>query len=330
MAKLTKTPKTLGSVGHSSVGFTIGQGKSHGKLILLGEHTVVYGRTAIAYPLSTLTVHAQAQLGSGIHEIESPYYTGPVLTTAAITAAPHKAIEMSLALVKQKDKILRIKLHSDLPMSRGLGSSAAVAAAIAGAICDLFKHQVSAQDKYEIVQAAEQIAHGKSSGLDASAICAGEAIVFQDGRFTNLKTNLEAYFIIADTGVHGLTRKAVSDVRNFHNTAPKTVNKLLDEAEVLTQEALRKLATGDEVGLGKAMFASHKILQKLGVSHPQLDALVNSAKAHGALGAKLTGGGQGGCIVALTKTATEAAALGEYLLAEGAANIWISPSKKLN
>ena len=330
MAKLTKTPKTLGSASRNPVGSTTGQGKSHGKLILLGEHVVVYGRTAIAYPLNTLTVHAQAKLGSGVHEIESPYDAGPVLTTAAITAAPHKAIEMSLALVKQKDKILRIKLHSDLPMSRGLGSSAAVAAAIAGAICDLFKHQVSAQQKYEIVQAAEQIAHGKSSGLDASAICAGEAIVFQDGKFTNLKTNLEAYFIIADTGIHGLTRKAVSDVRTFYEADPKTVNALLDKAEVLTQDALTKLATGDEKGLGELMFSAHTILQQLGVSHPQLDKLVNSAKAHGALGAKLTGGGQGGCIVALTKTAAEATTLGEQLLAEGAANIWISPSKKLD
>ena len=283
-----------------------GIGKAHSKIILMGEHSVVYGHPAIALPLKNIEVTCRITAGDETLKFDM---TDPLVT----------AIFAALEYLGQEDAQLTYLVDSQVPQRRGMGSSAAVAIAAIRAIFDYFDQDLTADLLENLVNQAEMIAHSNPSGLDAKTCLSDRPIKFiRNLGFASLTMNLDAYLVIADTGIHGHTSEAVDKVRKSGQTALPLLKNLGD----LALEAEKAIEQADLQGLGNAINQAHGLLARLGVSCPEADHLVQVARSAGALGAKMSGGGLGGCIIALVKTSEEAERLIQKLKEEGAINTW--------
>lgn len=300
------------------------QGHAAGKIILMGEHAVVYGYPAIALPFSAVQVQVTVEAKGDSLELSCALYRGLVHEMPRVWESLKHAIRLSLyRLGAPTDPGLYIEIHSTIPPERGMGSSAAVAVAIARALFAFYGKDLSDQELWEIVQSAEAIAHGNPSGVDAAITSGQEPIWFvKGGTLEPLELRLAAYLIVADTGKMGQTLSAVEDVAQLLRTQPAMEAELAALGN-LTQEARTYLATNQAEKLGQAMSQAHHHLRILGVSDEALDKLVTVAQEAGALGAKLTGGGRGGCMIALADSRERAEELVLVLKEAGASQTWI-------
>lgn len=294
----------------------LGKGRAAAKLILLGEHVVLYGRPAISLPVPRIGVRATAYRSRG---------TVPRLGDTAVSRQAMAAVCAHLGVPQEG---LAVAVDSDIPSERGLGSSAAVAAAVIAAVADLWDRKLSGETLFALIQESETLAHGNASGVDArTVIGAGGPLWFQDGVTRSLPvadSADRAVLVVADTGIAGSTRQAVATVRGRLGELGAVGAELLEQAGDLTRGAAEDLRLGRLAELGCAMTAAQRILVRLGVSCPAVDDLVAAALTGGALGAKLSGGGLGGCVIALT---TDAPATRAALLAAGAHRCFEVPLK---
>ncbi|WP_019795011.1 mevalonate kinase [Streptococcus sobrinus] len=285
----------------------IGIGRAHSKIILIGEHSVVYGYSAIALPLKNIEVVCQVQASDQALEID----ISDPLSTAVFAA---------LEFLDKSDEKISVEIESNVPAKRGMGSSAAVAIAAIRAVFDYFDQSLSLPDLEMLANQAEIIAHENPSGLDAKTCLSDTAIKFiRNLGFSEMAMDLGACLVIADTGIHGHTREAVSKVRSLEEKALPYLHRLGNLASTIEIGLLAK----DLLVVGQAMNRAHDELNHLGVSSPEANHLVQIAKNQGALGAKMSGGGLGGCIIALCRHQEEAVALATELEKEGAVNTWI-------
>ena len=283
---------------HSSI--REGHGQTWAKAILLGEHSVVYGHPAVALPLQDLRMRATATPTSGASTLSSLDYSGPVNQAGARFASVARAFEVAREFSGCLDQAFEIVTVSDFPHERGLGSSAAAAGAIIRSVLDASERKAGADELFALTQMAEQIAHGKPSGLDAAATCSPCPIRFQGGQMRPLSQRIEnAWLIIADSGVHGSTREAVGGLRRRYENDPDNIGPRISCLGTLAQNAINALDRADAPALGATMDEAHAVLAELSLSLPLLDELTEAARGAGALGAKLTGGGLGGCVIAL-------------------------------
>lgn len=304
-----------------------GIGEANAKTILLGEHAVVYGRPAIAFPIPALTIQATAFFHDGPLALKTPLYDDVVPADTGVIEPLEKhlaeiALRNTLEFFALTAQNIRVTVEGVIPPARGLGSSAAVAGAIASAVASLHGIALSPEDRFSIVQSVERIAHGTPSGLDAYSTASRFPIWFQNGEATQLELQHYPTLIVADTGESGRTAAAVADVARFRELDRRVVDNHLDLLGDLTVQAREDLEQGEVVKLGGKLTHAHGILQDLGVSSDRLDELVSAALDHGALGAKLTGGGQGGCIVALVESSKQITGLTDALLSAGAVSVW--------
>lgn len=298
-----------------------GLGAAHGKTILLGEHSVVYGTPAVVLPLLDLQAAASVREASrGL--IDSDLYTGPISAAPKEMAPVVTAIQDAAERVDVRADRIEVTLRSTIPFERGLGSSAAVAAAIVRAVANAAGRRLSPAENHELVQRAETVAHGTSSGMDGHAVQSLVPLRFQAGKPTQVKVAGQMTFVIADTGTVGSTAAAVNGVRMLREVHPRRVDRLLDSLGALSDDGVTALATGDGPALGRTMTSAHEHLATLGVSAPALDALVGAAEDAGALGAKLTGSGLGGCALALAPDQESAGNLAAAMTAVGATRVW--------
>lgn len=307
-----------------------GAGRAHGKAILLGEHTVVHGTPALAFPLPTLEARAVARRGgpevpSGIDSRAGQQFRFTAGDGSAGSSGAHVAVEEALRRWGSAGEVVEVVLDCEIPPARGLGSSAACAAAAVRAVADLYGRTVGSETLYELVQCGEQFAHGRASGVDASAAVAAGPIRFQAGTARELAVGLDAALVIADTGTAGATQHAVAAVRRKLDADRRAADRLLERAANLIESAAADLAAGHAEPLGKTLLEFQGLLTELGVSTPEIDTLVTAASDAGAYGAKLTGGGFGGCVLALTETGDGAANVRAALRRAGAVRTWIVP-----
>jgi mevalonate kinase len=301
----------------------VATGSAAGKAILLGEHAVVYGRPAIAVPLSDLRATAEvcaAAGGDGVCiralDLGKEYdlaerYADPA--AEALQATVRNAL--AYLGVDATAGGLAITVRSRIPVARGLGSGTAVATAVVRALAQHHGRQLPAPVVSDLVFRTEVILHGAPSGVDNTVVAYERPVWFRRGRAPELLAlDGDALVLaIADTGVPANTREAVAAVGARHAADPEGIEARFDAIGALAEAGRAALRGGDMARLGDLMTQNHEHLRALGVSTPALDGIVGAALAAGALGAKLSGGGRGGCAIALTTTTTRdavAAAMG--------------------
>lgn len=285
----------------------VGVGQAHSKIILIGEHAIVYGYPAISLPLLEVEVTCK------VVPAESPWrlYEEDTLSMA---------VYASLEYLDITEACIRCEIDSAIPEKRGMGSSAAISIAAIRAVFDYYQADLPHDVLEILVNRAEMIAHMNPSGLDAKTCLSDQPIRFiKNVGFTELEMDLSAYLVIADTGVYGHTREAIQVVQNKGKDALPFLHALGE----LTQQAEDAISQKDAEELGQILSQAHLHLKEIGVSSPEADHLVETALSHGALGAKMSGGGLGGCIIALADNLTHAQELAERLEEKGAVQTWI-------
>ncbi|WP_247912743.1 mevalonate kinase [Streptococcus sp. oral taxon 431] len=285
----------------------VGVGQAHSKIILIGEHAVVYGYPAISLPLLEVEVTCR------VVPAATPWRLFEEDTLSM-------AVYASLEYLNITDAYIRCQIDSAIPEKRGMGSSAAISIAAIRAVFDYFEAELPHDVLEILVNRAEMIAHMNPSGLDAKTCLSDQPIRFiKNVGFEELAMDLSAYLVIADTGVYGHTREAIQVVESKGKEALPFLYALGE----LTQQAEEAIKARDAVMLGDILTKAHENLKEIGVSSLEADALVETALEHGALGAKMSGGGLGGCIIALVADYHQAQDLAERLEEKGAVQTWI-------
>lgn len=281
------------------------QASAPAKIILLGEHAVVYGQPAIAIPVSTLRATAQilaSDAGNGI-VIESLDLgiTSRVTLENQDIQDPMSAVAL-LVLEKLKKPIpsIKIQVRSEIPVASGLGSGAAIATAIARALSCALDHDLDDEELNQIVYQVEKLHHGTPSGVDNTVVVYERPVYFVRGHSIEfLAVGGSFQFLIASTGISASTRLAVEDVNKLYKSDPDRYGHIFESIGELVRKGLVALQNDEPVELGSLMVKNHRYLQQLAISSPELDHLVQAALDAGALGAKLSGGGRGGNMIAL-------------------------------
>lgn len=302
-------------------------GKSHAKIIFFGEHSVVYGQPAICLPISKIKTKVTITKIKTGQTFQSRYFTGELTDMPDNETGIQLLIKTILIELQQETAPFNIKVQSDIPSERGMGSSAATAIAITRALFHFFEQPLSHSELLRLADVSEQYIHGNPSGLDAATVSAKAPIWFVRGRrLQTVPIAQNGFLVIADTGILGQTGLAVKHVKNQLASSPdaETAIEMLGENAKFARKCL---TTGDFKTLGDLMNSSQSFLAKLGVSHPTLDLFAQLANANGALGAKLTGGGMGGCLIALTQDIATAQKVATILTKNGAVKTWIEPLK---
>jgi mevalonate kinase len=320
------------------------------KLILCGEHAVVYGAAAIALPLADMRAYVQvapANAGSGIR-IHAP----DLSDSWTLAERPdHPLSELVLAALRQMQALspeppdLELTIRSAIPVAGGLGSGAAVATALVRALAGAQGLVLPPDDVAALVYLSEQRYHGTSSGIDNTVIAHEQAIWYerqQEGQYEPAVVRQAAQvpgarqmsrsgtliepvgigepltLVIGDTGIRSETRLPVGEVRRRWEADQQNYQYLFNRVDYVVRQVRIALASGDTTTLGLMLNENQDLLEEMGVSSPELNALVAAAQRAGALGAKLSGGGWGGVMLALAYDAEHAAEIAAALLRAGA------------
>lgn len=306
-----------------------------GKIILFGEHAVVYSRPAIAIPVHQ--VRAKAAISPAIAgrpgdvHISAP---GIHLEAFLSDLPPDHSLVLAVRGVAAELGIehipaLHLRITSTIPIAAGLGSGAAVSVAVIRALAAFLGHTIDDERVSALAFTVEQKLHGTPSGIDNTVITYARPIYFQRGQpFQVLQASAPLTFVIADTGIHSPTAKTVADVRAAWTDQQEQYESLFDSVGQVAQHARAGLEAGDLDELGALMNENHALLQQIGVSSAELDHLVQAALSAGAYGAKLSGGGRGGNMIALADPG-DAETIAEELSKAGAKSTIITSLQPL-
>lgn len=295
-----------------------GIGKSHSKIILIGEHSVVYGYPAIAIPLKKIEIEC------AIEEAKSNFFYDETDTLSV-------AIFTALKYLKKENVKIKYKITSQIPQKRGMGSSAAVSIAAIRAIFNYFGENLEDELLEKLVNTAEIVAHKTPSGLDAKTCLSDKAIRFVKNKgFSYIDLNLDVYLVIADTGIYGNTGEAIQNVKNLGSKAElslKKLGRLTDEmTRILTgniENKEEKIRREKISKIGEIMTAANTELGKLNITIEKTELFVKTAIENGAAGAKISGGGLGGCVIALAENLEIMEKVKDGFTKCGAENIWV-------
>jgi hydroxymethylglutaryl-CoA reductase len=278
-------------------------GVGYGKVILLGEHSVVYGRHAIACPVPLNMRAFVEDVDKGVElliprwGVEYQLSKPPEQRRSFENAAGAILDELGLS-----DRGIRIEVFPDVPRGMGLGGSAALAVAIVRALDKHFKLKLDDDEVNRLAFKSEEVAHGQPSGIDNTMATFGKPLVYRKGNpplveLLNIPEPMS--MVIGMTRTQGLTAKTVGNVREAHKHLPKVYEKIFDDIDALVLQAVSAIQDNRLADLGELMDINQGLLNALRVSTPELEKLIGIARDAGALGAKLTGGGGGGAMVAL-------------------------------
>jgi mevalonate kinase len=280
--------------------------KAPAKVILFGEHAVVYGQPAIAMPVTRVNATARIlpliDAPQGQIQVQAP----DIQLDKKLTDLPEDhplaaAIRLTLtAIAPVHLPSLSVQISSTIPVAAGMGSSAATSVAIIHALSNFFGAHLSSEQISDLAFEVEKLHHGTPSGIDNNVIAHQQPVYFvKDQPIEFLKINNPTHWIIADTGEKTPTREAVAGVRERYQADPAAYSPILSAIGEITRQAREPLASGDLALLGPLLNENQDQLRMLGVSCGSLDALIAAALQAGAFGAKLSGGGLGGNIISL-------------------------------
>jgi mevalonate kinase len=297
-----------------------------GKIIMFGEHAVVYGRPAIAVPLTELRarvrVESRKRSGVTIHALDLGRAfdldsAPPDDALAAITRLSVRELQ------KDNASGIDIWIDSVIPIASGLGSGAAVSTALVRALSLHFGHSLTANQVSALVFEAEKLYHGTPSGIDNSVIALERPIRFTTKSGARpIRIARPFTLLIANTGVASPTRVAVTDVRREWQRDPARYEKVFDDIAEIVKRAQLVLALGLNDDLGGLMDRNQELLRELGVSAPEIEVLLRAAEDAGALGGKLSGAGRGGNVIFEVRQEL-ADVINQALMAAGAKNVLV-------
>ncbi len=278
-------------------------GAGHGKIILLGEHSVVYGRRAIAAPVP-LAIQARIEdTRDGIDLIIPRWGVEQRLDfNAKRPPSFTRSLEKLLQALGLEGRSMRIEIFPNVPRAMGLGGSAAMAVAVIRAMNLHYSLGLDDERINELAFECEKVAHGTPSGLDNTLATFGEFTLFRTGEHPlreKLAINCSLPIVIGMSGVESLTARTVARVRQAWQKNPALYERIFDEMDILVGHGLDALRSADYELLGEMMNVCQGLLNGLQVSSWELEELIQIARNNGAVGAKLTGGGGGGSIIAL-------------------------------
>ena len=302
-----------------------------GKVILFGEHAVVYGRPAIAAPVNNVAATARLKATpshNGLRIVAADLAQDYALVNAAPDDPPAQMIRITLAYLKQPPPNATLTISSTIPLGRGLGSGAAISTAVGKALGQFFDQPLPPEQLSELVYEIEKLYHGTPSGIDNTVVAFNQPVYFIKGKpLQRLQVKQPFTLVIGDTGVSAATHKVVGNLRRRRQADPDRYEGYFDEIGVIARHA--KMIIQEKVApvaaLGKLMNENQEILSTLGVSSPELETLVTAARRAGAWGAKLSGAGRGGIMIALSPPEPKIiAAITEALTEAGAATVIVS------
>ena len=279
-----------------------------GKVILFGEHSVVYGRPAIAVPVTQVRARAtveDARQGQGILIRATDLHLEHRYGTPLKSDHPADPLDATVRYTLGRLGIesipdLNLTVSSTIPIARGLGSGAAVATAIVRALLQHLGQALAAQDISDLVYQVEVIHHGTPSGIDNTVVAFEQPVYFVKGQPIEMMRVARPFsLVIGDTGVSSPTKVVVADVRRLWQKDRTRYDTWFDDMGAIATRAKEAITAGQITRLGPLMDENHELLQAIGVSSPALDRLVSAARAAGASGAKLCGAGRGGNMIAL-------------------------------
>jgi len=311
----TRSGSTLGKARKVSQSI---EGVGFGKAILLGEHSVVYGRHAIAVP-APLSVRVKVEdSGEGVTLMIPSwgieYQLDKEPDQRQSFEKPAGAILDQLEL---SNKDMTIEVFPDIPRGMGLGGSAAIAVAIIKGLSNHYNLALSDDEVNRMAFESEKIAHGNPSGIDNIMATFGQPIIFRSGEtplVEPLNINDNFSLVLGFARNEGSTAKMVGNVQKGWERNTSIFEKIFDDIDQLVLKSVAAIQDNDFNTLGEMMNLCQGMLNALQVSTPELERLISIARAAGALGAKLTGGGGGGAIVALVH---EESSVAEAIESEG-------------
>ncbi len=289
-------------MGISSGWFELGEGSGFGKAILFNEHFVVYGVPAIVSAVGARTT-AKVEKAGKFEVIDGrPCTPGYKEKKEGQQQDSLKRIfrEMKIDI---EETPLRIELGGDLIAMSGSGASAASCVAVARAISDEFDMGLANERINEIAFEGEKGYHGTPSGVDNTASTFGGLTWFVKGNpptFDAIEVREPIRVVIGNTGIAADTAEVVADVRKARESNPEKYEPVFERAAELVKEARETLEKYDMEKLAEQMDEAHTLLREIGVSHEKLEDMIKIAKENGASGAKMTGTGRGGSMIALT------------------------------
>ncbi len=285
-----------------------------GKIILFGEHAVVYSRPAIAAPVTQLRATARVEdtTERGVRlcalDLNREYWLAD-----ARDDDPFSRAVLSVAQTANLEDLpdIKITVSSSIPIASGLGSGAAMAAAVIRALAlhlgldNLATDEAVADLTYKV----EKLLHGTPSGIDNTVVAYEKPVYFIRQRPKNwietLKVARPCHLLVADTGMFSITKDVVGDVRRQWQENPGRFERIFDDCGQVAESARHSMELGEIDQLGKLMTQNQRFLEEMTVSSPELERLVEAAVAAGALGAKLSGAGRGGNMIALVREEDE-------------------------
>ena len=291
----------------------------HGKLILLGEHSVVHGRPAIAAALPR-GAEAETQPAASARLAVEPW--GVAFAADAEQSDPdHERLRRAFCALLDRypePPRLAVRVKLSLPGSAGLGGSAALSVAIVRALDAALGIDRSDPEVADLALAAERVFHGNPSGIDSTMAACGGVALYRKGRpLEPIAVARALTLVVGHSGEPGKTHDTVASVGRQLKAEPARVEPIFDEIERLVLSARGALERGEPQQLGPLMARNQELLAALLLSTPRLDAMCRAAASAGALGAKLTGGGGGGCMIALCADRSAAAPVQRALEALG-------------
>jgi len=298
-----------------------------GKVILCGEHAVVYGQAALALPFQNcrarVSLQPQAQgLSLAVPALNLTLDLNPTLEPTAAEHPLAMTLRQALAAFEVSHPACRVEIHSELPIGRGLGSGAALSAAVFRACAQYAGQSYALPVELAFIHKLETLYHGQPSGIDGHVIAYEQAMVFQreqPPRLLNIPGG--SHVLIADSGPAPPTHEVVGFVRQAATAQPQRYGEIFTAIGELAQAAESCLHQADWPGLGQVLNQNHSWLQQMGVSSSRLDQLVDLARAAGAYGAKLSGAGQGGVCLALCPAQAQSQ-ISQAWQAAGVTQIW--------
>ena len=280
-----------------------GEGIGFGKAILFNEHFVVYGIPAIVSAIGKYTVARVEQCTTKGINIEDNRKATPKYKEDKLEQQKDSLNKILKAMnIDSSKNSVKITLEGNLYAASGIGASAASCVAIARALSEYFDLDLSNEEINNIAYEGEKGYHGTPSGIDNTASTFGGLIWFEkkEPPVMDMLSADPVEIVMGNTGKVADTTAAVAGVRERKEKNPEKYQEIFNRAENIAFLAKRALGESDFVEVGKLMNENHKLLQQIEVSSKELDFLVDVARDNGALGAKLTGGGLGGNMIALT------------------------------